>query len=314
MAVPKYKTLLLKGCLLMSLLLSGCGGQALSQREIVRGVLFDRQQDVYSVCLVLADQNAPEGQAETNKVACAQGKTPAQALERAEQSLAGSVYYGLLDLAALPADADWQLAQEIGMLLYESAQPAPELSLFVLDVPPVQSWAQEGAALYKAMKALEQDAKVHCGLQQLFVQPDVCGIPGIVSGGGYDWLLLPSGGKPLRCQGLAGAQLAAALMGNTTRLQGTFADGTAACRARANVTVQNGVVQLHLREVELRALDGETRDLPALLCGELQASFAGIQRSMQAAGADPFHLYFWQACTYGPGAVPPQARLEITFE
>ena len=87
----------------MSLLLSGCGGQALSQREIVRGVLFDRQNGDYSVCLVLADQNAEET-AQANKVACALGDTPAQALQNAEQSLPGSVYYGLLDLAALPGE------------------------------------------------------------------------------------------------------------------------------------------------------------------------------------------------------------------
>src|SRR5699024_1961840 len=38
MALPKNKAWLLKGCLLVSLILSGCGGRPLSEREIVRGV------------------------------------------------------------------------------------------------------------------------------------------------------------------------------------------------------------------------------------------------------------------------------------
>lgn len=313
MAVPKRKALLLRGCLLMSLLLSGCGGQPLSQREIVRGVLFDRQNGDYSVCLVLADQNGEET-GEANKVACAAGDTPAKALQNAEQSLPGSAYYGLLDLAALPADADWQTARELGMLLYENAQPAPELSVFVLDTKPVESWVREGAQLYQSMKALEETARVHCGLQQLFAQEDVCAVPGYTADGGYDLVLMPRDGDPVRCQGLAEAQLAAVLCGQTTCIQGTYANGSASCRARANVTVHNGTVQLHLREVELRSLYGGERDLKALLCQALQAAFASLDRRMQAAGADPFHLCFWQACTWGPGAVPEQTALEITFE
>lgn len=297
----------------MSLLLSGCGGQALSQREIVRGVLFDRQNGDYSVCLVLADQNAEET-AQANKVACALGDTPAQALQNAEQSLPGSVYYGLLDLAALPADVDWQMARELGMLLYENAQPAPELSVFVLDTRPVNSWAREGAQLYQGMKSLEDTARVHCGLQQLFAQEDVCAVPGYAAEGGYDLVLLPRDGPSVRCRGLEEAQLAAVLCGQTIHLQGTYADGSASCRARANVTVQNGTVQLHLREVELRSLYGGEGDLEALLCQSLQRAFGALNYRMQAAGADPFHLRFWQACSYGPGTVPERITLEVTFE
>ena len=48
--------------LLCSLLLCGCGGQPLSKREIVRAVFFAQQGEHYSVCLLLADQNAPEGE------------------------------------------------------------------------------------------------------------------------------------------------------------------------------------------------------------------------------------------------------------
>ena len=62
MAMPKIPALLLK-VLLCGLLLCGCGGQPLSKREIVRAVFFERQGSGYSVCLLLADQNAPESEA-----------------------------------------------------------------------------------------------------------------------------------------------------------------------------------------------------------------------------------------------------------
>ena len=58
MSVPKAKALL---TVCAALLLCGCG-QALSEREIVRAVFFAQQQGQYSVCLLLADQNAPEGE------------------------------------------------------------------------------------------------------------------------------------------------------------------------------------------------------------------------------------------------------------
>ena len=61
MAMPKIPALLLM-VLLCSLLLCGCGGQPLSKREIVRAVFFAQQGEHYSVCLLLADQNAPEGE------------------------------------------------------------------------------------------------------------------------------------------------------------------------------------------------------------------------------------------------------------
>lgn len=316
MDVQKNKTLLIKGCLCMSLILSGCGGQSLSEREIVRGVLFTRQMDNYSACLVLANQNA-EGSAtsESNTVSAGQGNTPAQALARAEQALYGDVYYGLLDLAALPADADWSMACEIGELLYDNAQPAPELSMFVLDDEPIKSWAEQGATLYQNMKDLESSYQVHCGLQQLFAQQEVCSIPAYTAGGGYDFVLLPQAGSPVRCRGLASAQLAAILSGQADRLQGTFANGKAACEARAQVTVEENKVQLHLRDAKLSALEPSLEDsLEESLQKELQNSFLFLSETMEKAGADPFHLNFWQACVYGPGSTMQKPRLEVLFE
>lgn len=314
MAMSKNKTLLVKGCLLMSLILCGCGGKALSQREIVRGVLFTQQGSLYSVCLVLANQQQSDAQAPENRVVAAQGETPAQALQRAEDSLYGEVYYGLLDMAALPADCSWQTAQQIGNLLYENAQPAPELSVFLLDSVPVESWAQQGSILYQNMKALEVTYKVHCGLQQIFAQPNVCAVPAYRNAGGYDFVLLAKDAAPRRFHGLAGAQLAAVLTGQTNRLKGTFASGTATCEARAQITMEGEKVQLHLRDLRLQALTEENVDLEEVLRRELEDSFDALYRSMEPTGTDPFHLQFRQACTYGISSTVSVPTLEVMIE
>ena len=215
--------------LLAALLLTGCGGQPLSKREIVRAVFFERQGSGYSVCLLLANQNAPEGEA-AFKTASAAASTPAQALENAAAALPGTVYYGLLDAAALPVDTDWAKAQEIGLLLYDRAQPAPELSVFLLDGAP-HDWQKDAQSLYEPIQAIEDRYKVHCGLQQLFTQRTDCAVPGLPQGTGYDFTLLASDSSPRRCKGLT-AQLAALLAGQTTRLEATFAADTAACRTQ----------------------------------------------------------------------------------
>lgn len=141
MSVPKAKALL---TVCAALLLCGCG-QALSEREIVRAVFFARQQGAYSACLLLADQNA-ESDGVQYKTVSARGDTAAQALHLAEDALPGRLYYGLLDLAALPPGCDWADAQKLGTLLYDKAQPAPELSVFVLDTAD-HSWAADAASL-----------------------------------------------------------------------------------------------------------------------------------------------------------------------
>lgn len=312
MALPQNKALYLTGCLLMSMILSGCGGTPLSEREIVRGVLFAQQGDGFSACLVVADQEAED--TPRNRAVAAAGDTPAQALQRAEDALPGQAYYGLLDLAVLPAQTDWQTAQQIGTLLYDVAQPAPELSVFALEEPGAMDWKEQAPALYDAIKAAETAYKVHCGLQQLFAQSEVCAVPALAQSG-YDLLLLPRDGAPLRCSGLTGAQLAAVLCGQAQRLQGTFADGQAACEADAHVTVEGETVQLHLRACTLQALAEQAPDdLERALQQELQTAFSALYGQMRRAGADPFYLDFWQACTYGPGRTTQDPQLTVLFE
>ena len=310
MAVPKNPALRLMA-LLAVLLLTGCGGQPLSKREIVRAVFFAQQGNSYSVCLLLAEQNAPEGET-AFKTASAAAPTPAQALENAAATLPGTVYYGLLDAAALPAGATWAQAQEIGLLLYDRAQPAPELSVFLLD-PAKHDWQKDAQSLYERMQAAEDRYKIHCGLQQLFTQRTGCAIPALPQGSGYDFALLAKDAAPRRCRGLT-AQLAALLAGQTTRLETTFAADTAACTARAEVTSTGDTIQLHLHGADLRSL-GPPADETALrqaLENDLQKSFATLINV--PAANDLFHFTFWQQTLYSPIAAPKTPALQILWE
>ena len=304
MAVQKSKALLI---LFAVLLLCGCG-QPLSQREIVRAVFFARQQGQYSVCLLLADQTAGED-APAYKTASARGKTPAQALTNAESTLPGQLYYGLLDLAALPPGCDHATAQTLGNLLYEKAQPAPELSVFVLD-DAAHSWAQDAAPLYEDMRALETEYDLHCGLQQLFTQAGYCAVPGYRPDTGYDFYLLAKDTPPLRVGGIT-AQAAAILCGQSDKLFTRFAGGQALCTATVDLTVQDTTAQFRLRDTQLQALTGTATDLPAALCAELAQAFTTLTNTTTA---DFFHLQFWHTNFSAPGTEMPAPQFEIFFE
>lgn len=312
MVMPKIPALLLTTSL-CGLLFCGCGGQPLSKREIVRAVFFEQQGNYYSVCLLMADQNAPEGES-AFKTASAAASTPAQALENAAATLPGTVYYGLLDAAALPAGADWEQAQEIGLLLYDRAQPAPELSVFLLDDTD-HDWQQDAQSLYEQMQAIEDRYKVHCGLQQLFTQRTGCAVPALPQGSGYDFTLLAQNknSAPRRCTGLT-SQLAALLAGQTTRLETTYAADTAACTARAEVTVTGATVQLHLHAADLRSLAAplDEADLRKILETDLQTSFQTLTKT--TAADDLLHFRFWQQCLYGPTTAAQTPALQILWE
>lgn len=304
MSLQKAKAFVI---VLAALLLSGCG-QALSEREIVRAVFFVQQQGSYSACLLLADQNAGEDGTHY-KTASALGVTPVQALHRAEMALPGQLYYGLLELAALPPGCDWATAQELGELLYDKAQPAPELSVFVLDSAD-HSWAQDAAALYEDMKAVEREYALHCGLQQLFTQADGCAVPGYRADSGYNFYLMPRNADILFLAGMP-AQLAAVLCGQTNRFCTSYADGTALCEAAAGVTVEGSDVQLHLRDAKWETLSAAANDPQVLLCAELQQGFSLLTAKQTA---DFFHFHFFYENLYGPAAAPPAPTLEILFE
>ena len=224
-------------------------------------------------------------------------------------ALPGRLYYGLLDLAALPPGCDWADAQTLGTLLYDKAQPAPELSVFVLDTAD-HSWAADAASLYEDMNAVEREYDLHCGLQQLFTQADGCAVPAYRADSGYDFALLAADGVSVYVSGLQ-AQLAAALCGQTGRFFTAFAGGQAVCDTQVNVTAEDTTVQLHLRDTDFQPLGAYNEDWQALLCTELQQAFSALTAD---DAADFFHLQFWHVNLCGPGSVLPVPRLEILFE
>ena len=97
----------------------------------------------------------------------------------------------------------------------------------------------------------------------------------------------------------------------TDRLYTTYADGTALCRARIDVTVQDTTVQLHLRDTAFEVLTQTGQDLQALFCTELLQAFAALTAERSA---DFFHLQFWHANLYGPRSPAPAPQLTILWE
>lgn len=175
MAGIMHKTSRLMAAVLLGCLLAGCGGQLLSHREIVRAVFFTAQDAGYTVTLLTSDQQSEDSAA--CKIFTGSGATCAAAWNAAAQTMNGQPFYGLMDLAVLPAGCSWPLAEEISQLLQSTARPAPEIAVFVLD-PAVQMPIQDQTpTLYENLKALEEKQQLHCGLQTLFDNAETAAVP-----------------------------------------------------------------------------------------------------------------------------------------
>lgn len=175
MAGIMHKTSRLMAAVLLGCLLAGCGGQLLSHREIVRAVFFTAQDAGYTVTLLTSDQQSEDSAA--CKTFTGSGATCAAAWNAAAQTMNGQPFYGLMDLAVLPAGCSWPLAEEIAQLLQSTARPAPEIAVFVLD-PAVQMPIQDQTpTLYENLKALEEKQQLHCGLQTLFDNAETAAVP-----------------------------------------------------------------------------------------------------------------------------------------
>lgn len=299
-----------------ALLLAGCGSQPLSGRELVRAAFFGQEEGKSTVLLLLADQDAPEGQT-AYKTAEGRGATPAQALHDAAQTLDGVVFYGLMDVVGLPADSTWRTAADIGGLLYDEAKPTPELSVYLLQGDET---ADNAGDVYESLMALEKNQTLHCGLQQLFEQDELCALP-IRQEQGYGFALLPKNGEPAHFTDASAAQLTAALCGQTTKFDFAYAGGNARCQAAVDVTVlpEAGTtqVQLHLRDPDITLLTGALRDeasARATLCAELLTAFSDLCQTAQTQNTDPFRLQFWTAVKFGASTPPAPPKLEILFE
>ena len=302
----------------LALLLAGCG-QPLSQREIIRAAFFENTDHGATAVLLVEDTDLPEG--ETGyKTVTATADTYALAMDEAEQTLPGSAFYGLMDIAALPHLTTWAQAQEIGSLLYKKAQPAPEIDLFMLDDTVPTALEDKAGGLYDAMKAAEKQYHLQTGLERLAASDALCTLP-VWQKEGYGYAILrKSGASAYYLQPLC-AQLAAILSGQSSVLSCTFAQGSARCKGDAAVLFEpeptdTGVcvtARLMLKDISLIDLQGTDRGeemLQAELAGELQQAFRILANSQ----GDPLRFSFWAQNLFGENAGPLTAALVIKNE
>lgn len=283
---------------LLTMLLCGCSQHTLASREIVRAVCFGADNEV---CLIL------EGKEENDYRAIqGEGDTMAQALDAAQRQLTGQAYYGLMDVAVLPTTVDFRQARELGELLYEKAQPAPESSVFAAD------WNGDTAAeLYDRLRLMQEP---HCGLERLFEQEDCCFIP-LWQKESFGYLLLQQERTERVIQPEA-ASLIAVLCGQSGRVDMTFANNTAHITADARVSVeptaQQTLVTVTLRDVKLSTLTPtmEERTAQKRLADNWQQAFSWYA----PLPTDPFRLDFFASCRFGAEQKAAAPKLSIAFE
>ena len=295
MSCFKPKLLLM---VLLTMLLCGCSQHTLASREIVRAVCFGADNEV---CLIL------EGKEENDYRAIqGEGDTMAQALDAAQRQLTGQAYYGLMDVAVLPTTVDFRQARELGELLYEKAQPAPESAVFAAD------WNGDIAAeMYDRLRQMQEP---HCGLERLFEQEDCCFIP-LWQKESFGYLLLQQEHTERVIQPEA-ASLIAVLCGQSGRVDMTFANNTAHITADARVSVeptaQQTLVTVTLRDVKLSTLTPtmEERMAQQRLADSWQQAFSRYA----PLPADPFRLDFFASCRFGAEQKAAAPKLSIAFE
>ena len=295
MSCFKPKLLLM---VLLTMLLCGCSQHTLASREIVRAVCFGADNEV---CLIL------EGKEENDYRAIqGEGDTMAQALDAAQQQLTGQAYYGLMDVAVLPTTVDFRQARELGELLYEKAQPAPESTVFAAD------WNGDTAAeLYDRLRQMPEP---HCGLERLFEQEDCCFIP-LWQKDSFGYLLLQQE-RTERVNQPESATLIAVLCGQSGHVDMTFANNTAHITADARVSVeltaQQTLVTVTLRDVKLSTLTPTMEESTAQqrLADSWQQAFTRYA----LLSADPFRLDFFASCRFGAEQKATAPKLSIAFE
>lgn len=320
----KGKNGLIAGMLMcMCVLFSGCGQTPLlSQREIVHAVFFQKDGEENTALLLLADQpKEQEGETAGYKTAVGVGQTPAQALEQAERSLDGQVFYGLMDMAVLPLEGDWQSTIELGRLLYEKAQPAPQITLFLMENRPQQELTEEVAALYEGMENAINKYGLCNGLQLMFSAQNECALP-VWQGTEYGFAFLQKDRPNTVLKDTLPAQMAAVLCGQANRIDCCFSQGTASVQGKAMVQhrVQeqgNAELYLTLDSPDLQEL-GITRrseeQLEQILREELGQAFEQITTDCCVPGFDPMRMGVWIWAARGQTEELPPLSLEVSFE
>lgn len=325
MVFQKTKIGLLTGLLCLLGLLCSCGAKPLAEREIIRAVFFEEEGPRCTAVLLLQDPDAAEEKSSNpaTRTARGAGDTPAAALRSAEQTLQGSPYYGLMDLAALPKNSTWQTVETIGELLYTHAQPTPEIAVVLLGDTGAQPLEKSAQELYKNWQAAEKTYALHCGLERVFAQNAQAAIPRM-GRQGYGVCLLGEGTRADLNHPLT-AQLAAVLNGMSRRLACSYGEGTAACRAQASASFAaarvgqaTGIqIKLRLRGTKLEDLSAAQRGEQALqtaLEQELQQAFLGLHTLTQVQNIDLFHLAFRLQPLTGSADTAAAVALQVEIE
>lgn len=297
-------------------LLTGCAGQPLARREIVRAIFFSREQGSHQALLLLQDQSSEQPDAYTT--AAGEGTTPAKALADAVSALEGSVFYGSMDTVCLPPDSDWQELQQYARLLTTTAQPAPEIALMLLDTRDAETLQDTAGELYDTIRSKRERYQLFCGLESLSAQPDTAALPSFQPEG-YGFVIVSRQGEQIRYTETLRAQLAAVLCGQSRRLETAFDRQQSTCQAGCQLLVQAGPdkvsVQLTLTDARLLALAQDTpqgeEQLRRVLQTELETAFR--QLVTDTSPRDPFCLQFWAKCSLGPDAPVLPAELSVTF-
>lgn len=306
----KVKAGLMAGVLTgLSLFLCSCtAAPLLSQREIVQAVFLQQHGAQSTALLLLADSTqTAEGEGIPSfRTSLGCGQNPAQALERAESSLDGQVFYGLMDLAVLPLESDWQDTVEAARLLYQRTKPAPQILLMMMEDLPDEQLMERAGSLYQEMEGAEERYGLKNGLQMVFSAQNECALP-VWQGTGYGFAFLQQGEKACVITDTLSAQLAAVLSGQANCLDCAFAGEQA--DVQAQVTVQHkadrpGKIELHLTLInpDIQDLSGNHWDqakLGTLLSGELEQAFSAFVPGLYTGRFDPLRTDVWVTATSG---------------
>lgn len=320
----KVKSGLMMGMLMCACALFSSCGQAplLSQREIVHAVFFQTNERESTALLLLADQpKEQEGETTGYKTAVGVGQTPAQALEQAERSLDGQVFYGVMDMAVLPLEGDWQSTVELGRLLYEKAQPAPQITLFLMESRTQKELTEEAAALYEGMENAINKYGLCNGLQLMFSAQNECALP-VWQGTEYGFVFLQKDRPNTVLKDTLPAQLAAVLCGQANRMDCCFSQGTASVQGKAMVQHRvreqgNAELYLTLDVPDLQELGTARRSgeqLEQTLREELKHAFAQITTNCCVPEFDPLRMGVWVWAARGQTDELPPLSLEVSFE
>lgn len=296
--------------------LGGCGAPLLSERQIVRAVLFSQTAERAEAVLLLA--NTSEADAETFHTLSGVGQTPAEALNQAQQASQGPVFYGLMDLVVLPMNASYKEICSYTSLLEQTVLPAARMDIILWQREGPASVQEQAPALYAAIKAAQKQYGIRNGLYQVTAQSNNCALP-VWQGGrfGFAWLQMDK--KAILISDGLQAQLAATLAGQGNRLEVWLSNGAVACTARTSVRWESDAdtitAEVTLHDLTLTNLDGQPRpetESRKLLEAEMRTAFDAVLGATVPV-QDPLRVRLWAFQRNGAAREPATAALSVRF-